>query len=284
MRTTVIAARRRGEARRLAAATTLIAPGAMADVIHVLEDEGEESYVYGRATVDAAVEHLRAHRHAAFGHVQHALDRPVAECLAEEAASRHADLLVMGSRGLSRAQSVLRSSVSHGLLARSDQAALVVPDQAPIPTRGVTRVLAAIGDVEDEQPVVAAIAALPATPEVLLVHVRRPLTVRSGTPAGIYVEVPETSADLLAGPERTLRRRRVKVSASYLDGTGGVAEQVAAAARERGADLIVVASRRPGRWSALLGGSTGHGVIHHADRMVLLAPSAAGAERPRPPA
>lgn len=273
MRRALIALRRRSESRRLARAVDVIAPEAAVDVIHVLEDAGSESYQYGRAAVDDAVEYLRLHHHTALGHVESGLDRPTAVCIAAEAGRGHPDLVVMGSRGLNRVQSVLHASVSHDLLARTEAAGLVVPDEAPIPPREVTRVVAAIGDVEDAKPVLAAIEALPAPPEVLLVHVRRPVAVRSGTPAGIYVEVPETSADLLASPERALRRRRVKVTSRYMDGPGGVAEQVAGAAREWDADLIVVASRRPGRWAALLGGSTGSGVLHHADRMVLLAPA-----------
>jgi nucleotide-binding universal stress UspA family protein len=53
-------------------------------------------------------------------------------------------------------------------------------------------------------------------------------------------------------------------------GSGEVAEEVQRVARERGADLIVVGTRRQGPIGRLLGGSVSTRVVHHADRPVLV--------------
>lgn len=53
--------------------------------------------------------------------------------------------------------------------------------------------------------------------------------------------------------------------------TDSVATTLAEAVREWEADVIVLGSRRPGDWEALLAGSTAHGVLHRGDRPVLFA-------------
>jgi len=53
-------------------------------------------------------------------------------------------------------------------------------------------------------------------------------------------------------------------------GSGDVAQEVQRVARERGADLIVVGTRRQGPIGRLLAGSVSTQVVHHADRPVLV--------------
>jgi nucleotide-binding universal stress UspA family protein len=53
-------------------------------------------------------------------------------------------------------------------------------------------------------------------------------------------------------------------------GRGDVAREVRRVARERGADLIVVGTRRQGPLARLLAGSVSSRVVHHADRPVLV--------------
>ena len=53
-------------------------------------------------------------------------------------------------------------------------------------------------------------------------------------------------------------------------GLGDVAREVRRVARERGADLIVVGTRRQGPLARLLAGSVSSRVVHHADRPVLV--------------
>jgi len=76
--------------------------------------------------------------------------------------------------------------------------------------------------------------------------------------------------------ERRVARRVVKalmpltVPWDLEVGGGDVAEEVQRVARERGADLIVVGTRRQGPLARLLAGSVSSRVVHHADRPVLL--------------
>ena len=76
--------------------------------------------------------------------------------------------------------------------------------------------------------------------------------------------------------ERRVARRVVKalmpltVPWDLEVGGGDVAEEVQRVARERGADLIVVGTRRQGPIGRLLGGSVSTQVVHHADRPVLV--------------
>jgi nucleotide-binding universal stress UspA family protein len=81
-----------------------------------------------------------------------------------------------------------------------------------------------------------------------------------------------TSTQLLESACAELHELGFAVKASQLSTSGHVAAGVALSAREAGADLIVVASRRPGDWSSLINGSVGHDVLRQANRMVLLAP------------
>jgi nucleotide-binding universal stress UspA family protein len=60
----------------------------------------------------------------------------------------------------------------------------------------------------------------------------------------------------------------VKVEAEILE--GNVADSIAELARSRGVDLIIVGSRGPGGIVGALLGSVAEGVVHRADRPVLV--------------
>ena len=274
----LIAVKGSSEAPRLARATALLCPRpATVDVVHVVEDEGSDGYLRGRDIGTEVLDHLRARGIDAGLHVLAGLGDPVPERLAREVRERGAELIVMGSRGLGRLSSLLHGSVSHALLARSGAAALVVPDRATLPHERVDRALVAVGDDRDMDSVALALLALPARPQLVVVHVRHLVAAHAG-----HIEVPETSTHLLESACMKLHRLGFAVKASQLSTHGQVAVGVALSAREAGADLVVVASRRPGDWTGLINGSVGHDLLHHADRMVLMAPVHPGAGQGEP--
>ena len=108
--------------------------------------------------------------------------------------------------------------------------------------------------------------------------------------AHVVRSIPETVAKLLAIPDvrwdigRQLVNQLVGAYASGAEPVvleGSAPERLAALARERDADEIVVGSRGLGRFSAALG-SVSHALVQQADRPVVVVPSTA-ADHPNEP-
>src|SRR5579859_1264050 len=107
-----------------AAATNLTASMAQATeaevrVLHVWNPGEHQHHVEGRSDATAIVARtlatLQAHGLTATGEIVQADDKPIAAAIAQAARDFEADLVVMGSRGLSDWQSLLAHSVSHQL-------------------------------------------------------------------------------------------------------------------------------------------------------------------------
>lgn len=273
MKSVMVALKERWEAERLASVVAAIAwPGTEVDVVHVVETGSGEGFVEADVAVAETVELLQARGLAARGHVEPMAEGSVAGRLASRALAFEADLIVMGSRGRGHLGGLIGASVSHALLAHLDLPVVVLPDQARLPLHGFRRVLAAVGTEEDASPALGAVQLLPGQVEVLAVHVPRRVAVHSGEdPAGRFVEIGETSTVVLADALERFRRAGLRVTTRVLDRTGGVSAAIAGAARTWDADLIVLGSRRPREWQALVAGSTLHGVLHRSDRPVLVA-------------
>jgi nucleotide-binding universal stress UspA family protein len=279
MKKLMVAIEERGEAVGLTALAAAVAdPGAEVDVLRVVELGSVRGFAEADVTVADAVELLRARGLDASGHVE-ATTNGVARRLAERTRRLEAELVVMGSRGLTRLASLLGHSVSHAFLAESDLPVLVLPAGAHVPFHGLRRVLVAVGSEADAPAAMAAIRRLPHVAEVLVVHVPRRVAIHVGAGGGnTFAEIGETSTVVLGDAVRRFEQARIPVSGRTLARPAGVAESVTEAARTWDADVIVVGPRRPHDWEALVAGSTSYELLHRSDRPVLIA-SGSGAER-----
>lgn len=265
----LVAVRGWAEGPRLARAVAILRPHARAEVVHVLEGEDRSQ---ARGIVDHAVAQLHEQGVEADGHVAAPVGLSVADRLTVEARERGAPLIIMGSRGRDRVGSLTGPSVSHEMPAGADAAVLAVPDRALLPREGLGRVLVALDADQDVGLALPVLAGLPARPEVLLLHVARRVALRVPATGGTYVELPETSGDLLETARGRLLHEGFEVTTRQVPEHGRVSQSIANAARDWDADLIVLCSHRPGGLAGLITGSTAHGVLHHGDRPVLLAP------------
>lgn len=103
---------------------------------------------------------------------------------------------------------------------------------------------------------------------------------RAGAPAGAAIDYETIDRAAREGAEQRAAEGAALASESGLQATGvtadlhtNVADAILAKASELGADVIVVGTRGlSGIKSALLG-SVSHGVVHHADRPVVVIPT-----------
>lgn len=274
MRNLLVALKSRGEAARLAAAAAAVAgPEARASVVHVIETGSVGDVVEAHLALAWTVDLLRSRGITAHGHADLMGHGDVVARLAERARASVADVVVMGSRGLGEVRGLTAGSVSHGLLATLELPILVLPDGARAPVRGLRRVVAAVGGEDDAGALVSAVRRLlgPAT-EVLAVHVPRRVALHAGAGAGAtFAEIGETSSAVLATAVAQFEEAGLHADALTVERDGGVAATICEAARAWHADAIVLGTRRPGAWEALVAGSTLHRVLHHSDRPVLVA-------------
>ncbi len=193
----------------------------------------------------------------------------VAAAIAEAAREFEADLVVVGSRGLSDWQSLVRHSVSHQLLGAVDCPVLVVRGKVPERVHDAERVLLAVAGGDDLRPAVAAAMAAAAAPgsEVLVVHVAQAVL---GSQGFAYVESDEEIEQTMAQATAAFKAAGITTHELVLE-SGPVADVVAETAHQWQADVIVIGSSRMGDVGSLVFGSVTHGLLRAADRPVLVA-------------
>jgi len=185
-----------------------------------------------------------------------------------------ADLVVVGSRGLSDWQSMFRHSVSHHLVSALDCPVLIVRGHTHGPTGGARRVLLAIAGADDLAPGVRASVAVAAAPasKVMVVHVAQAIF---GAQGFAYVESDDEIRTTMAAAVRLLGEAGVP-SEAIVAHAGPVAKTVADIAEAWKADVIVIGSSRMGDFGSLMLGSVSHHLLRTTGRPVLIA------ERVRP--
>lgn len=203
---------------------------------------------------DTDAEHVIEHGHAA--------DR-----LSAVAGARDARLIAVGTRGTSPARSALLGSVSQELAADACRPVLVVPDPEPLPTDGALGpgpVLCGV-DGSDQAHAAARVAAGMAEDlhvALTLVSVRAPRA---------------TSDDFAAALEAIAMTTPVGDHVERLAVSGDPADELARAAADRRAALLVVGSRGRGPVRAALLGSVSAGITRHSPCPVLIVPHDAAA-------
>jgi nucleotide-binding universal stress UspA family protein len=186
----------------------------------------------------------------------------------DTAATVNADLVVMGTRDLSRLAEVFIGSVSHRVLVHSTVPTLIVKGAA----RAVSKVLMAVEGPEDAARLQAWLMAHPFRNPVSLMV----LSVVSSPP--VTSEHRMVQQDVMYN-ERTLKARQiVNDTAKALNGPqftastdvrgGDPAEIICEVGK--GYDLIVVSSHGRKGLSRFLMGSVSEDIVHRADRSVLV--------------
>jgi nucleotide-binding universal stress UspA family protein len=180
-----------------------------------------------------------------------------------------ADLVVLGSRGLSDWQSMFKHSVSHQVLSAVDCPVLVVRVWPAVDANEPRRVLLAIAGGDDVASGVRAAVAAAKAPhsKVMVVHVAQAIF---GAQGFAYVESDDEIQATMASAIRILKDSGVQAEGMVAH-AGPVAKAVAEVAASWNADLIVVGSSRMGDLGSLLVGSVSHGLLHATERPVLVA-------------
>lgn len=198
-----------------------------------------------------------------------------ADCILSAASDRHADLIVVGSRGMGDMESALVGSVSSEIV-----------DHAPCPVlvaRSATLARSLIAD-DGSGGAHRALDWVAARPHLLGGHalvvgvVELPmlwpdaLVSLAPTTMQMLVEARQTAADVTSDH---IRARAGDLVATGIDAehqvrTGQPAAELIATAKETGADLIVVGSHGRTGLARLALGSVSRNVLHHAPCSVLV--------------
>jgi nucleotide-binding universal stress UspA family protein len=218
--------------------------------------------------VDATVERLFHAGVIAEREICRADSQHVAAAIACAAKAFEADLVVLGSRGLSDWQSLTQHSVTHQLLCGLDCPVLIVRGGTNWAPTKVSRVLLALAGGDDLAPGVrATVAVVHPGATVMVVHVAQALF---GLHGFAYVESGDEIRETMTQACRLLEDAGVEVQ-GVVAHDGPVAKAVAAIATEWDADMIVIGSSRMGDIGSLFLGSVSHDLLHVADRPVLIA-------------
>jgi nucleotide-binding universal stress UspA family protein len=251
------------------------APNARVLVIHVVDPTAPDlTWLNAASVISDVVVRLAREGIQAEGQARDGTRRTIAARIVAAADEIDADLIALGSHGRGDITGMLLGSVGHRVAALTDRPLLVArPTPAAEGAQALKRIMVAVDRSPQSPPAVelAAVIASERGAQVRLVHALSNVLVEGGA----YME-PLADAIGVMGPfGALLRARGIQVSTQTLDGFGPVAGRIAAAATAWNADLLVIGSRRLGELSALLQGSTSHGVIAESDRPVLLAGSSA---------
>ena len=226
-------------------------------------------------TVDAAIQRLAQAGVPAAGVVQDGLE--AVDAILRVAGDRHADLIVMGSRGRGPVSSLLLGSTARALAMLSLVPVLVVRERRTAPRR----VLIGVDGSAASRAAIALFARLPLPNDVSteLLHVLTPHQWselgpgRDGEIADLRESVEREEAEL---GQAILRDARAQLGAgrtvTTLAAHGPVTDTILERAAAIGADLIVLGSRGVAGPRRLLWGSTAERVTVAARCAVLIAP------------
>jgi nucleotide-binding universal stress UspA family protein len=193
----------------------------------------------------------------------------VAAAIAGAAKTFDADLIVVGSRGLSDWQSMFKHSVSHELLRTVDCPVLIVRNRLAATHHESQRVVLAIAGGDDIAPAARAAIAAAAAPGsvVLVVHVAQTVVEPQGF---VFVETEEETEATMSTAMRMVTGAGIAVERVVSHGRP-VAETVAETAESWNADMIVIGSSRMGNVGSLVFGSVSHHLLSTTERPVLIA-------------
>ena len=237
-------------------------------VVHIVPDG--ELKVDAVRLVQETVDQLSRTGVTAEKEVLPAGTRHVAASIATIAREFEADLVVMGSRGLSDWRSLFQHSVSHEVLASVDCPVLIVRSLPTEGTLSVRRILVAVAGGADVAPAVNAVAAVASSHDSISVTVVHVMQEFIGAQGYAYIE---TEAEAQAALDEAVALLKVRGIAAQSQAIlpQPVARALAEAAAALDADLIVTGSSRMGDAGSLLLGSVSHDLLHRTEIPVLVA-------------
>jgi nucleotide-binding universal stress UspA family protein len=218
---------------------------------------------FGEAGVKAVVE------------VRAAPAAEVAGRILAAAKADHADLIALGSRGLSDLRGIFAGSVSHSVIAHSDCPVLVVRRGTRRMGGPIERILLAVAGGQEVPHAVELTSRLArgTGARVLVLHAQYMLAANDRPPTLGTAEEPDQTVRKIL---RRLSRAGIKAETYEPLAIGGVARMIVHEARTWNADLVVIGSRRLSDFASFFLGGIDHQVMQLSDRPVVVA------ERPDP--
>lgn len=229
-----------------------------------------ETLTEARELVDEVVADLVAAGVKASGELVNAAESKVGSAIEDAAESYGADLVAVGSRGLSDLAAIFEGSVSHRLIADLDCPVLVA-GAGSYRSRPLQRILLAVSNQAEAAALadLAIAVAKPTGASILVLHVLiHPMVANE---YAFYLE-PEEEAQAVV--DRTIERIRtagLEAAGKVKGGILPVVDEIVETAQGWDADLLITGSRRHRDLAALLVGATEHELIRQARRPVLIA-------------
>ncbi|HEV2027966.1 MAG TPA: universal stress protein [Candidatus Dormibacteraeota bacterium] len=207
-----------------------------------------------RRVLDSTVERLTGAGVHADGAILRADGDHVAAAVAITARSFGADLLVVGSRGISDLQSMLEHSVSHQLLASVDCPLLIV--RGATATQRPQRVLMVVASGDDIGRAARAAIAVASAPDclVLVVHAGQLIAGAQGT---VYAEAADETPATIAKAIKLIEQAGISAR-GVMTQPGRAADVIARVAHTWDVDMIVAGSSRMGDLASMVLDSVSH--------------------------
>jgi nucleotide-binding universal stress UspA family protein len=216
--------------------------------------------------VDATVERLFRAGVIAEREICRADSTHVAAAIACAAKVFEADLVVIGSRGLSDWQALSVKNDSNQMLCGLDCPVVIVRGESG-PSIRSWKVLLAIAAGDDLEPGVRAAVSIGRSDEsVVVVHIAQTI---SGMHRFAYLESGDEIRETMSQASKLLSEAGVKVQ-GVVAHSGPVTRAVAEIAREADADLIVIGSSRMGDIGSLFLSSLAFDLLQATDRQALV--------------
>lgn len=228
-----------------------------------------ETHSDAESVVKRTIARLTAAGVMAGSEIDQADNAHVAQAIASVARESKADLVVVGSRGMSDWQSIFQHSVSHKVLSLVDCPVLVVRGDREHNVIGkLRRILVAVAGGDDVQSATDAAIAVAKTvnAQALVVHVAQAIF---GAQGFAYVESQDEIERCVESAVQRLNDAGIPTETRVIR-AGSVANALIDAAADWNADLIVMGSSRMGDVSSLLVGSVSHKLLHSSDLPVLI--------------
>lgn len=254
---------------RASTAKVRVAHGWNLELHHSYGHEDVEVRSDANRLVEAAVGQLQNAGVLADGEIIRADVDRIADAIAIAAKTFEADLIVVGSRGISDWQSMFKHSVSHQILRAVDCPVLIVRNRLASTEHESQRVVLAIAGGDDIAPATRAAIAAAAAPGsvVLVVHVAQTIVAPQGF---VFVETDEETEATISTAIRMVTEAGVAVERAVAHGRP-VAATVAEIAETWSADVIVIGSSRMSDIVSLVFGSVSHDLLRATGRPVLIA-------------